>query len=88
MTETTPIHYGVPKTQWWYQEFIPPGGKATPTAGIDAAQTWLNDTIQPGTPVVFGNIDSNGDVRVFWYGTQYVLPIQPFPTSGEEEQAR
>jgi hypothetical protein len=56
-------------TGWWYQEFSA-GQKATPSAGIDAAQTWLNDNIKPNTPVVFGNVDGQGTVRLFWYGSK------------------
>jgi len=57
---------------WHYAEFA---NKATPTTNINAATAWLNNTLVPpgGDGTVFGNIDSNGDVRLFWYGT--VFPI-------------
>jgi hypothetical protein len=52
---------------WQYQEFAT---KPTPPAGINSALTWLNENIAPpdGNGTVFGNIDSNGDVRLFFYG--------------------
>jgi hypothetical protein len=57
---------------WRYIEFT---SKATPNSNINAATTWLNTTLVPpgGDGTVFGNIDSNGDVRLFWYGVE--LPI-------------
>jgi hypothetical protein len=58
--------------KWHYTEFA---GKTTPDSNINATLTWLNNTLIPpgGDGTVFGNIDSNGDVRLFWYGS--VFPV-------------
>jgi hypothetical protein len=86
MTEQTPeiIINPFERTGWFYTEFA--GPNVTPTkgapagdsqpGGINAAQTWLNQTIKPGTNVVFGNIDSGGTVRLFWYGTVDIRPVE------------
>jgi hypothetical protein len=65
------------KTGWWYEEFLATGGqKATPTTGIDAAQTWLDANITPAAGAVFGNVDSGGTVRLFWYGTKFTEVVE------------
>jgi hypothetical protein len=57
------------KSAWHCSEFLPtPQSKHTPTSGIDAALTCLNNTITPtdGDGTVFGNIDRNaspGDLK-------------------------
>ena len=58
------------KPEWHYAEFA---HKTTPNTNINAAVTWLNKTIVPpdGDGTVFGNIDGQGDVRLFWYGIQF-----------------
>jgi hypothetical protein len=58
------------KPEWHYTEFA---NKTTPTPNINAAVTWLNKTIVPpdGDGTVFGNIDGQGDVRLFWYGIEF-----------------
>ena len=71
-----PVSFPFQVTGWWYQEFSA-GQKATPLAGINAAQTWLNDNIKPNTPVVFGNVDGQGTVRLFWYGSKSLIwPVE------------
>jgi hypothetical protein len=85
MTQQTPENIPVlEETGWFHTEFAGPGIAPTKGApagdtqqgGISAAQTWLNQNIKPGTNVVFGNVDSGGTVRLFWYGT---VPIRPMP---------
>ena len=58
--------------RWHYQEF---SETATPNPKILEALTWLNNTIVPpdGEGTVFGNVDGKGDVRMFWYGVQYLV---------------
>jgi hypothetical protein len=62
--------------RWHYQEF---SSGPTPNPNIDAALTWLNNTIVPpdGEGTVFGNIDGKGDARLFWYGVQYWVVEKP-----------
>jgi len=59
---------------WHYQEFLHPGDPSTPTAGINAAVTWLDANIAPPVGTVIGNTDGKGDVRLFWYGYEFVEP--------------
>jgi len=91
MTEKSPENLIIPvpifATGWWYQEFrgpsvttATPGAPESNPGGISAAQTWLNQTIKPGTNDVFGMIDGQGTVRMFWYGTiDLVLPAKDLP---------
>jgi hypothetical protein len=67
--------------QWNYQEFLPTNSKSTPTEGINAALTWLaENNFAAAIGTVFGNTDSSGVVRLFWYGTPPVpLGIPPGP---------
>jgi hypothetical protein len=58
-------------TGWWYQEFSA-GQTPTKQEGIDEALTFLNERFTPATPTVFGNVDGQGTVRLFWYGTKLV----------------
>jgi hypothetical protein len=80
------IIHPVGQTGWWYIEFLGPGSSGHPQnptpgaqagtsnpGGITGAQEWLNKTVTPGSNPVFGNIDSGGTVRLFWYGT---IPLQ------------
>jgi hypothetical protein len=62
---------------WHYSEFLKSGGTPTPNVGINAALTWLDKTITPpdGDGTVFGNIDSNGDVRLLWYGVEFPVIV-------------
>jgi hypothetical protein len=63
-------------TAWQYQEFLGSAQRPpTPRTGIDAALTWLGENSAPPIGTVIGNIDSNGDVRFFWYGYEWILPV-------------
>jgi len=72
------------ETGWWYIEFTgaqgatpgaPPGTTHKTTdpgespSAITNAQTWLNQNVTPGTNPVFGMVDGQGTVRIFWHGT-------------------
>jgi hypothetical protein len=90
MTQPATEHIlGHQETGWWYIEFTgsqtatpgaPPGTTVKTTdpgespSAIANAQTWLNKNITPGTNPVFGMVDGQGTVRMFWYGT-VDLPI-------------
>jgi hypothetical protein len=60
-----------PVTGWWYQEFSA-GQPATKLEGINAALTFLNEKQFTPPPTVFGNVDGQGTVRLFWYGTRLI----------------
>jgi len=64
-----------PLPRWHCQEFISPGDKPTPMAGINAAVAWLNENSVPPIGTVVGNTDGKGDVRLFWYGIEIVPPV-------------
>lgn len=59
--------------QWHYEGFPEPGAGPANMAGVNAALTWLDEHITPPLGTVFGNIDTSGDVRLFWYGIE--LPV-------------
>ncbi len=73
------------ETGWWYAEFSGPEAgptKGAPAAsvqpgGISAAQSWLNANITPGDDALFGNVDGQGTVRIFYYGTArpHLFPV-------------
>jgi hypothetical protein len=99
MTEPVIEHIpGREETGWWYIEFTgsqtatpgaPPGTTHKTTdpgespSAIANAQTWLNQNVKPGTNQVFGMVDGQGTVRLFWYGTVEVpIVIEP-PVAAE-----
>lgn len=57
-----------------------PNGTSSP-GGVTGALTWLNEKIAAGSNPVFGNIDSGGTVRLFWYGTELNIAGPPFVLS-------
>jgi len=71
------------QTEWQYIEFRgnqngptfgAPAGTSNP-GGIQGALTWLNQSSLPGAGSVFGMIDGQGTVRMYWYGTTLVEGI-------------
>ena len=77
MTDQTPENIRIGITEWRYQEFPETG--STPKPGVTQALTWLNENLTPATGTIFGNIDNNGGVRFFWYGTELPIIIDPEP---------
>lgn len=78
----SPITFPHTQTGWQYIEFVgptpakttagAPAGTSNP-GGIQAALTWLNQSALPGAGSVFGIVDSQGTVRLCWYGTSEVI---------------
>jgi hypothetical protein len=96
MTEGSPEAIQFGQVGWWYVEFRGPGtpghpipvtpgipnGTSSP-GGVTGALTWLNEKVAAGSNPVFGNIDSGGTVRLFWYGTELNIAGPPLVLSAD-----